>query len=368
MFGGKVLGEGGFGCVVYPHYPCKNKKTDIELVSKIVSADPISYKEIADELNISLKLKKIDPKNTYFLGGIEKCYIKQKNMKEEDIKGCDRIKNQKRFINILIPKGEEFEIIMKDMNIDSIYKTIKHLVKGIKLLNLKNLLFLDIKPENLLFVRNKNNPDDIHPVFIDFGKDYVIKSKSGLNNFIKGLAGQFYYPLAPELNVVLYLKGLKYNKYTFNSYLDDLRQGRMRIKRYYKINPDGKEVDEMKNNFNKELEKNYKLTTQKLMIYSVGLSILSVLQIYHPKELMENIKLRTILSMMTDIDIRERGTCDEIIKIIDNILPNNIKRNISIEENSKLKNKKIFKTLTPLQREQQKTPKKGLKKLFSFFS
>lgn len=370
MFGGKVLGEGGFGCVVHPHYPCKNKKTNIELVSKIVSiTDPLSYIEIADELNISLKLKKIDPYNTYFLGGIEKCNIKKKKISEEDIKDCDKLKEGgNKYVNILIPKGENFDNIIKNMNINSIYKTIKHLLKGVKLLNLKNMIFLDIKPDNFLFVKNKNDPDNIHPVFIDFGKDYVIKSKTGLAKFLRNFASVFYSPLAPEINVTSYIKGVKFNKLTFNSLLDNLREGRQKIQMLYKIHPDGEEAKEMKENFYKELEKDYKITTQKLMVYSVGLSIISVLQMYQPEKLLDT-KLRSVLSMMTDMDLRQRATCDEIIKIIDDILPKDIIRNISIDENSKLKRKKkkLFKSLTPLQRQQQKKPKKGmLKKIFSF--
>ena len=254
------------------------------------------------------------------------------------------------------------------MNKDSIYKTIRHLTKGVKLLVLKKLLFLDIKPDNFLFVKDKNNPDNIHPVFIDFGRDYVIKSKTGMAKFLRNFASIFYYPLAPEINITAYIKGAKFNILTFNSLLRNLNDGRRKIRSYYKIQPDSEEAKEIKKNFYNELEKNYSLTTERLMIYSVGLAIISTLQIYQPK-LLTNIKLRSLLTMMTDMDIRQRATCDEVIKIVDDMFPKNIKENISINDNSKLKKKqkKLFKSLTPLQRQIQKPKKKGvLKKIFSF--
>ena len=48
MIGGKLLSEGGYGCVFYPEIPCKKRRTNIrKYASKIQVYDKSARKEIA---------------------------------------------------------------------------------------------------------------------------------------------------------------------------------------------------------------------------------------------------------------------------------------------------------------------------------
>jgi hypothetical protein len=83
--GGRLLGEGGFGCVVSP--PLKCKKTfhkfpysiDTNYISKIVEYDE-SDESIWNEIDFGKKLIKIDKSQKYFSPILDGCFFhKQKN-------------------------------------------------------------------------------------------------------------------------------------------------------------------------------------------------------------------------------------------------------------------------------------------------
>ena len=85
--GGRFIASGSFGCVVSPALPCKKTKKALnninnkynlnhkapQSVSKIIISPD---KEADDELSISNKLRKIDPKIKYFITIEDACYIK----------------------------------------------------------------------------------------------------------------------------------------------------------------------------------------------------------------------------------------------------------------------------------------------------
>lgn len=87
MKGGKFLGEGSFGCVVSPALSCitnlkssnKYKKTSKSnnrrtIVSKIILSPDDSVK---DEIDIALKLKKLDPHQKHFITLNDYCKLKR---------------------------------------------------------------------------------------------------------------------------------------------------------------------------------------------------------------------------------------------------------------------------------------------------
>ena len=83
--GGKLLGEGGFGCVISPPLKCKrtfNKSPysiDNNYISKIVEYDE-DDSEIMNELNLGDKILKVDPRQRYFSPIINGCFLhRQKN-------------------------------------------------------------------------------------------------------------------------------------------------------------------------------------------------------------------------------------------------------------------------------------------------
>lgn len=343
MKGGKKLGEGGFGCVVEPYYPCSKKKSKIDVVSKLIVKDDKMIKEILDEYKISLKLKKIDPNNNYFLGGIEKCDIKFKKLKKEDINSCYILNEKnKKYINIIMPKGEDFKNIIPNMTPKNVLISLKNLLKGAKLLNEKGITFLDIKYENLLFVRNSDNKNEIHPVFIDFSKYFVIKNKKEFKKFLKLYKGSVYQIWPVELLIFLFVmndKTLKKNYIEIKKHFENMKI----IESIVGFKPN---VEAYYNIFKEELKNNYKLTLQRIMIYLIGMSFLDVINI--------NDKfLKKILEIMTDNDFRRRKSVDELIKMINNKLKINSNSKIDISKDKSLNKMK------------KKTFRK--KNLFNFF-
>ena len=85
--GGKLLGEGGFGCVISPPLKCKNKhfsnvpySIDNKYISKLVEYNEDEDAEIMAELKFGEKLVKIDPTQKYFSPMINGCnFSKQKS-------------------------------------------------------------------------------------------------------------------------------------------------------------------------------------------------------------------------------------------------------------------------------------------------
>ena len=71
--GGRVLGEGAFGCVVHPSIKCANVKTDGTTVSKIITISDDIHEEIA----LLDLIRKLDPEMKYFVTYIGACYIKK---------------------------------------------------------------------------------------------------------------------------------------------------------------------------------------------------------------------------------------------------------------------------------------------------
>jgi hypothetical protein len=82
--GGKVLGEGGFGCIISPPLQCKNPflnipySIDDKYISKIVEYDE-DDSEMMNELKIGSKLLRIDPNQKYISPIINGCVFFKQN-------------------------------------------------------------------------------------------------------------------------------------------------------------------------------------------------------------------------------------------------------------------------------------------------
>jgi serine/threonine protein kinase len=241
--GGTYLGSGSYGCVVSPPLPCKqshlskksfqykktknNKNNKTKYVSKILK---YSDKDSKHELTISSKIKKIDPRQTYFITYESVCQLKKvpknrnntvkvkylnHNLKKYDvinnngsIKSSGYINNhnnndnsnKKCFIdtrlnpmNIIMPYGgfdlfdlkanmhklfKEYKLSHQQKHIEFIntYTMIvnnfkycfKHLAMGLYKLHKARIVNCDIKQENIMALYNtKTKKVDIK--YIDFG-------------------------------------------------------------------------------------------------------------------------------------------------------------------------------------------------------
>lgn len=193
LFGGKKLGEGGYGCVVKPAVPCSNKKVGPNEISKILHVrEP---KEYMKELDINTKLIKADPKQKYFVLSKQECILdihtalsrfpqdfveakfydkKGKEYSILDPKYKKASKNNIKQYLCKIDKSRKPRNIIMDYGgedlIDIIYSTYTHnynlckkyvlymfknIFKAVKIMHENRIAHRDIKPENLLFLAIK---------------------------------------------------------------------------------------------------------------------------------------------------------------------------------------------------------------------
>ena len=185
--GGKYLGEGSYGCVVSPALPCDKKQITKTLktthyVSKLIIAPDENDNE---EIDISNKLKRLDPKQYYFITFEDVCRIKKipdnrsntvkvsyQNNSLETYKFLNNKKHDKKYcgidlrlnpINIIMPYGgyDLTNIIdnkhkqphlqfTRKMLIKHFKLCFKHLLIGIKKMHDARIVNRDIKLDNIM--------------------------------------------------------------------------------------------------------------------------------------------------------------------------------------------------------------------------
>jgi serine/threonine protein kinase len=216
--GGKLLGEGGFGCVISPPLRCKKtfKKTpysiDKNYISKIVEYDK-DDEEVWNEIYLGEKLLKMDITQKYFSPIINGCFLyKQYNgdlkysktrpyklssdtnnfndtysedsgynsSKSKKINKCN-IYTDEKYLNLISKyAGINLEDVFDSENqnltnylINNYKNLIYHFCKGLQILKKNNILHCDIKTMNVMVnyneLRNKASM-----TYIDFGLSYVL--------------------------------------------------------------------------------------------------------------------------------------------------------------------------------------------------
>jgi serine/threonine protein kinase len=232
--GGKFLGEGSFGCVVSPAIPCgikslQSSSKSSKTVSKLLLAPTEEDKE---ELNISNKLKVIDPEQKHFITFEDVCRIKNipsnrsntisveyndDSLKHYDI--LDNKQHDKQYcpldlrlnpINLIMPyggydlikifnnKNKDIQFLhTRKMLIANFKQCFKNLLVGIYKMHDSRIVNRDIKNENIMANYNTNSKR-IDLRFIDFGLSTSLKPeycKTTRNIDIRGTAGF----ISPEL-------------------------------------------------------------------------------------------------------------------------------------------------------------------------
>ena len=133
--GGKVLGQGGYGCVIDPPIMCSSKLNKLNKVSKLINltnASQEKHDEAINEYESGKIFTKVDPNNMYFLPGIDLCQItdKDKNItsgNKKDIEKCGFKDKKKTFLlNILMKKGDDFPKITKELNETNFLKSLAY--------------------------------------------------------------------------------------------------------------------------------------------------------------------------------------------------------------------------------------------------
>ena len=193
MKGGKLIAEGGFGCVFFPAINCNGSSmTSKKYVSKIQPYD-ITAK---NEIEIGKILQTINGWFNHFSPVYKFCNLDIATIEDSDKENCTILKKQKtkKFIvmKLLYVKGQNFiDYIIYHKNskqiIDNIIHNYNYLLRTIAILIHKNIIHFDFKGNNILFDINKQLP-----LLIDFGLSIQV------NKIKKQNLSQLFYTYAPE--------------------------------------------------------------------------------------------------------------------------------------------------------------------------
>lgn len=159
--GGKLLGQGLYGCAFSPPLICKKNIKTKGIVGKITSIDDAST-----EYSVSMLLKENPYAEEYFIIMEDICSPKPRaNQKEKDISSCKPLDNVRLpdVRQIIMPfGGKPLGQITNTINPQNFYMIGQHLLEAGTLLLLSGIVHSDLHALNVLVSDNK-------PKLIDFG-------------------------------------------------------------------------------------------------------------------------------------------------------------------------------------------------------
>ena len=168
MLGGRIRGQGTYGCIFQPALKCRNKKgkkftEDPTMVGKLTSKG-----DAKNEIEIANLLNKLPDYNKYVIVSTgELCTPKVKSKQtEQDLKQCDFINDQpiEEARQLMMPwGGYPLSRINLDPYVFNYFKFVEELLACGTFLVINGLCHFDIYGQNILFDK-KNTPR-----FIDFG-------------------------------------------------------------------------------------------------------------------------------------------------------------------------------------------------------
>ena len=207
MEGGKLLAEGGYGCVFSPGINCNGSMmTTKKYVSKIQPFD----KSAKNEIEIGKIIQTINGYINHFSPVIKNCSINIATIRDEDKNKCTIFKKKKtkKFIlmKLLYINGEDFiDYMIKHKNsvqiVNNIINSYNHMLRALSMLIGKKIIHYDLKGTNILFDETKQAP-----LLIDFGLSIQVDkiNMENLKNFFYVFAPQYYvWPL--EVHYISYI-------------------------------------------------------------------------------------------------------------------------------------------------------------------
>ena len=196
MKGGKLLAEGGYGCVFLPGINCDGSTmTTKKYVSKIQSYN----KSAENEIKIGKAIQEINGYHNHFAPIVKHCEIDIGKIKDDEKKKCSILTKKKssKFILMKLPyiDGIDFiDYMIEYKNSTQIVRNLinsyNHMLRSLSMLIGKKIVHYDLKGTNILFDMVKQVP-----LLIDFGLSINLKNIT-MNN-IK----QYFYVYAPEYYV-----------------------------------------------------------------------------------------------------------------------------------------------------------------------
>lgn len=195
MKGGKLLSEGGFGCVFNPSMKCDGTSESEKHVSKIQRYD----NSAKNEITIGNILSNIPEYRNHFAPVISHCNIDIGQIKDKDKNKCMLFKRKKTNKYVLMKldyiEGMEFlQYMVKNANsvqiINNIINSFNHILRSISLLVNKKIIHYDLKGSNILYSTQKKMP-----LIIDFGLSINLNNIDNIN------LNEVFYTYAPQYYV-----------------------------------------------------------------------------------------------------------------------------------------------------------------------
>jgi serine/threonine protein kinase len=199
MIGGKLIAEGGFGCVFHPAF---NEIGEELEEKKYATKIQIENESAANEVKIGKIISKIDGYINHFSPIIQEDKLNIKKFNFNKFKDCSILKTDHKKNNFILMKldyikGNPFiDYIIDQKNslqlINNLIHSYNHLVSGIAILIQNNIVHFDLKGDNILFDEFRKIP-----ILIDFGLSMHFIDINSLSLDTDFLT-QYFYIYAPE--------------------------------------------------------------------------------------------------------------------------------------------------------------------------
>ena len=202
--GGKLLAEGGYGCVFIPGINCDGSiMSNKKYISKIQRFDDSAKNEI----EIGRIVQNIGGFEDHFSPVLKFCNIDIAKVKDKEISKCTILKKKatKKFIVMKLRyiEGNDFmDYLINQKNsvqlVSNIILSYNHLLKSVSMLIENQILHYDLKGTNILFDMEKETP-----ILIDFGLSVQISNidfDDNLQTLMNNLKNIFYV-YAPEYSI-----------------------------------------------------------------------------------------------------------------------------------------------------------------------
>ena len=189
-----LIDQGGFGCVFYPGFNCKNTSDNTN--NKLVSKLQLNTFNARNEILIGKKVSELQNYKLYFLPVIDSCNISIASIDKKLIDKCEIIEkgiDKYKVLELLYLENISFSKLFSDLSRSTrhlfltLIETYKYIAIAIGELISIDIVHFDIKEQNILYSTKYENP-----ILIDFGLSITIKEINNDN------LSQYFYIYAPD--------------------------------------------------------------------------------------------------------------------------------------------------------------------------
>ena len=175
----KLINSGAFGCIYNPSMTCKGNVGSIKYLTKIQK----SKRAIANELQISEKVKNINGYARFFAPVLKSCLVRIAKDHIEDIKKCEVFKDESTktiksssYVSMktrYVGKQDLKKYVHSNMEpntfLNELLRSHTYLLKAIQKLFNNKIIHYDLKYNNIIYDSERKVP-----IIIDFGQSFSI--------------------------------------------------------------------------------------------------------------------------------------------------------------------------------------------------